>query len=70
MFCTYFYQFCKYSESKNYHEGIVEYWGVTDKAFRIDVDKEDKVLWKNLTPPPPNLGGLNGNEKISTNYNF
>jgi hypothetical protein len=69
MFCTYFYQFCKYSESKNYHEGIVEYWGVTDKAFRIDVDKEDKVLWKNLTPPP-NLGGLNGNEKISTNYNF
>jgi hypothetical protein len=68
MFYTYFYQFCKYSESKNYHEGIVEYWGVTDKAFRIDVDKEDKVLWKNLNPP--NLGGLNGNEKISTNYNF
>jgi hypothetical protein len=46
----------------------LEYYEKTDKAFRIDVDKEDKVLWKNLNPP--NLGGLNGNEKISTNYDF
>jgi hypothetical protein len=46
----------------------LEYYEKTDKAFRIDVDKEGKVLWKNLNPP--NLGGLNGNEKISTNYDF